>query len=205
VLLGGYDLSILWSSLVGLVTGIVVGFTSDYFTADDKKPVQLTAKISASGAAMTIINGFSYGLVSIVPPIVAIVIATLVSYSLAEASGVISGVYGIGVSAVGMLAVSGMIVSADAYGPIVDNARGIAEMSGMDHEVIERADVLDSAGNTAKAITKGFAVGSAALTALSLISAFASQCKIGYDQSVGTKSHCRIVHRRYAAVFCLAR
>ena len=173
VLLGGYDLSILWSTLVGLVTGIVVGFTSDYFTSDDKKPVRLTAKISGSGAAMTIITGFSYGLVSIVPPVVAVVVATLVSYFLAEASGVISGVYGIGISAVGMLAVSGMIVSADAYGPIVDNARGIAEMAGMSHEVIERADVLDSAGNTAKAITKGFAISAAAMTVLALFAAYA--------------------------------
>jgi K(+)-stimulated pyrophosphate-energized sodium pump len=173
VLLGGYDLSILWSTLVGLITGIVVGFTSDYFTSDDKNPVRSTAKISSSGAAMTIINGFSYGLVSIVPPIIAVVAATLISYFVAEASGVISGIYGIGISAVGMLAVSGMIVSADAYGPIVDNARGIAEMSGMSHEVIERADVLDSAGNTAKAITKGFAISAAALTVLALFAAYA--------------------------------
>lgn len=173
VLLGGYDISILWSALVGLVTGIVVGFTSDYFTSDDKKPVRETARVSGSGAAMTIITGFSYGLISIVPPVIAIVIATLISYNLAEASGVISGVYGIGISAVGMLAVSGMIVSADAYGPIVDNARGIAEMAGMSHEVIERADVLDSAGNTAKAITKGFAISAAALTVLALFAAYA--------------------------------
>jgi K(+)-stimulated pyrophosphate-energized sodium pump len=87
---------------------------------------------------------------------------------------VISGVYGIGISAVGMLAVSGMIVSSDAYGPIVDNARGIAEMAGMDHEVIERADVLDSAGNTAKAITKGFSISAAALTVLALFAAYAA-------------------------------
>lgn len=173
VLLGGYDLSILWSTLVGLITGIVVGFTSDYFTSDDKKPVLETARVSSSGAAITIITGFSYGLISIVPPIIAVVIATLISYSVAEASGVITGIYGIGISAVGMLAVSGMIVSADAYGPIVDNARGIAEMSGMSHEVIERADALDSAGNTAKAITKGFAISAAALTVLALFAAYA--------------------------------
>jgi K(+)-stimulated pyrophosphate-energized sodium pump len=173
VLLGGYDLSILWSTLVGLVTGIVVGFTSDYFTSDSKKPVRETARVSGSGAAMTIITGFSYGLISVVPPVIAVVVAILISYNLAEASGVISGVYGIGISAVGMLAVSGMIVSADAYGPIVDNARGIAEMAGMSHEVIERADVLDSAGNTAKAITKGFAISAAAMTVLALFAAYA--------------------------------
>ncbi len=173
VLAGGYDLSVLWATLVGLITGVVIGFTTEYFTSDEYKPVQETAKVSGSGAAITIITGFSYGLLSIFPSVIGIVIATLVSYYIAEASGVISGIYGIGISAVGMLAVSGMIVSSDAYGPIVDNARGIAEMAGMDHEVIERADVLDSAGNTAKAITKGFSISAAALTVLALFAAYA--------------------------------
>ena len=174
VLAGGYDLSVLWSTLIGLSTGVVIGFTTEFFTSDEYKPVQETARVSSSGAAITIITGFSYGLLSIIPSIIGIVIATLVSYFISEASGVISGVYGIGISAVGMLAVSGMIVSADAYGPIVDNARGIAEMAGMDHEVIERADILDSAGNTAKAITKGFSISAAALTVLALFAAYAA-------------------------------
>ena len=173
VLAGGYDLSVLWSTLVGLTTGVLIGFTTEFFTSDEYKPVKETARVSGSGAAITIITGFSYGLLSIFPSVIGIVIATLVSFYISEASGVISGVYGIGISAVGMLAVSGMIVSSDAYGPIVDNARGIAEMAGMDHEVIERADVLDSAGNTAKAITKGFAISAAALTVLALFAAYA--------------------------------
>jgi K(+)-stimulated pyrophosphate-energized sodium pump len=174
VLTGGYDLAVLWSTLIGLITGVVIGNTTEFFTSDEFKPVQETARVSSSGAAITIITGFSYGLLSIIPSIIGIVIATLISYYISEASGVISGVYGIGISAVGMLAVSGMIVSADAYGPIVDNARGIAEMAGMDHEVIERADVLDSAGNTAKAITKGFSISAAALTVLALFAAYAA-------------------------------
>ena len=174
VLTGGYDLSVLWSTLIGLTTGVVIGFTTEFFTSDEFKPVQETARVSSSGAAITIITGFSYGLLSIMPSIIGIVIATLVSFYISDASGVISGVYGIGISAVGMLAVSGMIVSSDAYGPIVDNARGIAEMAGMDHEVIERADVLDSAGNTAKAITKGFSISAAALTVLALFAAYAA-------------------------------
>jgi K(+)-stimulated pyrophosphate-energized sodium pump len=99
------------------------------------------------------------------------VAATLISYFVTEHFG-LNGIYGIGISAVGMLSISGMIVSADAYGPIVDNARGIAEMAGMDHEVINRADELDSAGNTAKAITKGFSIGAAALTVIALFSAY---------------------------------
>ena len=173
VLIGGYNISVLWSTIIGITTGVVIGFTTEFFTSDEYKPVQETAKVSSSGAAITIITGFSYGLLSIIPSIIGIVIATLLSYYICEASGVISGIYGIGISAVGMLAVSGMIVSADAYGPIVDNARGIAEMAGMDHEVIERADVLDSAGNTAKAITKGFSISAAALTVLALFAAYA--------------------------------
>jgi K(+)-stimulated pyrophosphate-energized sodium pump len=171
VLIGKMNLSILWSTVTGLVVGVVIGFTSDYFTSDQYKPVLETAKVSGSGAAINIITGFSYGLISIVPSVIGIIIAMLVSYFVSEASG-LSGIYGIGISAVGMLAISGMIVSADAYGPIVDNARGIAEMADMGQEVIDRADVLDSAGNTAKAITKGFAISAAALTVLALFAAY---------------------------------
>jgi len=175
VIMGDYDMSMLWSTLVGLTIGVLIGFTTEYFTSEDYKPVQETARVSESGSAITIITGFSYGLLSIFPSIVGIVIATLVSYYISDASGVVSGIYGIGISAVGMLSISGMIVSSDAYGPIVDNARGIAEMAGMDHEVIVRADVLDSAGNTAKAITKGFSISAAALTVLALFAAYAEE------------------------------
>lgn len=159
------------AALTGLITGVIIGFTSDYFTNDNYRPVQETSRVSTSGSAITIITGFSYGLISIVPSIVGIAAATLISYNVAEALGM-SGIYGIGISAVGMLSISGMIVSADAYGPIVDNARGIAEMAEMDHEVIVRADELDSAGNTAKAITKGFSISAAALTVLALFAAY---------------------------------
>ncbi len=173
VVMGDYEISVLWSTLIGLVTGVIIGFTTEFFTSEEFKPVLETARVANSGAAIVIITGFSYGLLSILPSILGIVIAMLVSYNLAEASGVITGIYGIGISAVGMLAISGMIVSSDAYGPIVDNARGIAEMAGMDHDVIEKADILDSAGNTAKAITKGFAISAAALTVLALFAAYA--------------------------------
>jgi len=172
VILGELNYGILWATITGLVTGVIIGFTSDYFTSEDHKPVVETARVSGSGAAINIITGFSYGLMSVAPSILGIVAATLLSYYLAEASG-ISGIYGIGISAVGMLAISGMIVSADAYGPIVDNARGIAEMASMGQEVIERADTLDAAGNTAKAITKGFSISAAALTVLALFAAYA--------------------------------
>lgn len=172
VLVGDYNLGVLWATLAGLVIGVVIGFTSYYYTSSDFRPVMETARVSGSGAAINIITGFSYGLVSIVPSIIGIVVATLLSYYLAELSG-INGIYGVGISAVGMLSVSGMIVSSDAYGPIVDNARGIAEMAGMSQEVIDTTDVLDAAGNTAKAITKGFAISAAALTVLALFAAYA--------------------------------
>ena len=174
-LVAGMDLGAMWATLAGLITGVVIGFTSDFFTGDDRPPVVETARVSGSGSAINIITGFSYGLISIVPPVVGIVVAMLIAYYVGEASSVINGVYGVAVSAVGMLAISGMVVSSDAYGPIVDNARGIAEMAGMPEEVIDTTDVLDAAGNTAKAITKGFAISAAALTVLALFTAYESE------------------------------
>jgi K(+)-stimulated pyrophosphate-energized sodium pump len=178
MLLGGFDAAAMWATLAGLITGVVIGFTSDFFTGDDRPPVVETAKVSGSGAAITIITGFSYGLISITPTVIGIVVAMLVAYFVGDASSVITGVYGVGLSAVGMLAISGMIVSSDAYGPIVDNARGIAEMAGMSEEVVRVADVMDAAGNTAKAITKGFAISAAALTVLALFAAYASEMAV---------------------------
>ena len=172
VLLSDINIGVIWATLTGLITGVIIGFTSDYFTSEDRKPVLETARVSGSGAAINIITGFSYGLISIVPSVIGISAATLLSYYLAEMTG-LPGIYGIGISAVGMLSISGMIVSADAYGPIVDNARGIAEMAGMDPEVIATTDTLDAAGNTAKAITKGFSISAAALTVLALFAAYA--------------------------------
>jgi K(+)-stimulated pyrophosphate-energized sodium pump len=186
VLVAGMDMAALWATLAGLITGVIIGFTSDFFTGDDRPPVVETAKVSGSGSAINIITGFSYGLISIVPSVIGIVIATLISYYVAEASDVINGVYGVGISAVGMLAISGMIVSSDAYGPIVDNARGIAEMAGMSEEVIDTTDILDAAGNTAKAITKGFAISAAALTVLALFSAYASEIFIATREMLGS-------------------
>ncbi|MBE0512162.1 sodium-translocating pyrophosphatase [Candidatus Bathyarchaeota archaeon] len=155
-----------WGALVvGLVAGVVIGITTDYFTSIDRAPAIRTAEASQTGAAINIITGFSYGLVSMFPPLLGIGIASGVAYGLA-------GVYGVGIAAVGMLSIVGMIVAGDAYGPIVDNAKGIAEQSGLEEEVIDIADRLDAAGNTAKAITKGFAIGAAGLTVLALLAAF---------------------------------
>jgi len=158
-------IGIFYSIVAGLVAGIVIGLTSDYFTSSDRKPVLKTAESSKTGPAINILTGFSYGSLSILPPLIGIAIATLVSFYFA-------GLFGIAMSAVGMLAITGMIVSADAYGPIVDNAKGIAEQSKLGKAVIGIADKLDEAGNTAKAITKGFAIGAAGLTVIALLAAY---------------------------------
>jgi len=170
----GWNLGALIATVSGLVVGVIIGFTTDYFTDDAFQPVRRTAEIAKSGSALTIINGLSYGLISMAPSIIGIVVATLVAYFSAQAFG-LPGIYGVGIAAVGMLSLTGVVVANDAYGPIVDNAKGIAEMSGMGEEVVERADTLDSAGNTAKAITKGFAISAAALTVLALFAAFKEQ------------------------------
>ena len=167
----GLSWGALISTITGLLIGVIIGFTTDYFTNDEHGPVRRTAEISGSGTGLTIITGFSYGLISIAPAILGIVAATIASYFTSQAFG-LPGIYGIGVAAVSMLSLTSVIVSNDAYGPIVDNAKGIAEMSGMPHDVVDRADTLDSAGNTAKAITKGFSISAAALTVLAMFAAY---------------------------------
>ncbi len=172
---------IYFATIAGLVAGIVIGMTTDFFTSIDRTPVKKTAESAKTGAAINILSGFSYGLISIVPPIIGICIAMIASWNLAtigltglsSAQTVATQVYGISISAVGMLSIVGMIVSADAYGPIVDNAKGIAEQAGIEKEFVDVADKLDAAGNTAKAITKGFAIGAAALTVIALFVAYA--------------------------------
>ncbi|MHA1672213.1 MAG: proton/sodium-translocating pyrophosphatase, partial [Promethearchaeota archaeon] len=161
-----------WAAGVfGVLAGLVIGFTTDYFTNDEKKPTRDTAESCEQGHAMNILTGFSYGLMSIAPPVIGIVIAMGVAYAL-------DGLVGIANASTGMLAIVGTIVANDAYGPIVDNARGIAEQGGLDEEVIKLCDHLDSAGNTAKAITKGFAIGAATLTVLALLYSFMIEAEI---------------------------
>jgi len=170
--IGDRGLGIFFSAVAGLVAGMVIGITTDFFTSIDRTPVMKTAEAAKTGAAINILSGFSYGIMSIVPPILGIVVAMLASWNISTMYGV-DPFYGIAIAAVGMLATLGMIISADAYGPIVDNAKGIAEQSGLGEGVIEMADRLDAAGNTAKAITKGFAIGAAALQVIALFHAFA--------------------------------
>ncbi len=169
---GNSWLGVFLATLTGLGAGVVIGLTSDYFTSIEKKPTKMIAEASVTGTAINILMGFSYGLVSIVPPILCIAAATIASWYLAKAFG-IDPFYGIASAALGMLSIVGTIISADAYGPISDNAKGVAEQSGLGEDVIAVTDMLDAAGNTSKAITKGFAIGSAALTVLALFAAYA--------------------------------
>jgi K(+)-stimulated pyrophosphate-energized sodium pump len=169
---------VFWPTVAGLLAGIVIGFTSDYFTDIDQASVQNTAKAALTGPAILILEGFSYGLLSIVPSIIGICVAMVAAWFLAVQNGV-PGTYGVSVAAVGMLAITGMIISSDAYGPIVDNAKGCAEAGHESEETIRVADRLDAAGNTAKAITKGFAIGAAALTVLALFAAYSET--VGID------------------------
>jgi len=168
----GYDLRIWGAAIVGLVAGIIIGTTSDYFTSEDKTPVMKTAEAAQTGTAVNIITGFSYGLHSVLPPLIGIGLASAIAYFICAPIGENYAVFGIGMAAVGMLSIVGLIVSNDAYGPIVDNSRGIAEQAGLGEEVIQITDELDAAGNTAKAITKGFAIGAAGLTVIALLAAY---------------------------------
>jgi K(+)-stimulated pyrophosphate-energized sodium pump len=167
------------AAVIGLVGGVVIGITTDYFTSIDKFPVIKTAEASQTGSAVNIITGFSYGLLSMFPAMLGIAFASVGSYKVAEyfmqVEGIPvegAGVYGIGMAAVGMLSIVGMIVAGDAFGPISDNAGGIAEQAGLDEEVLDITASLDAAGNTSKAITKGFAIGAAGLTVIALLAAF---------------------------------
>lgn len=159
--------------LSGLVAGVAIGAITEYYTSDSYKPTQNLAASSETGAATVIISGLSLGMLSTVAPVVIVGASVLLSYFCSGgATDFNMGLYGVGVSAVGMLSTLGITLATDAYGPIADNAGGIAEMTHMPAEVRERTDALDSLGNTTAATGKGFAIGSAALTALALIASY---------------------------------
>ncbi len=161
----GYDMKIWYCNITGLAVGTVIGMTSDYYTSINRPPAKKTAESSQTGAAITILTGFSYGLISCFPAFLGIGIGSAIAYT-------IYGVYGVGIAAVGMLSIAGIIIAGDAYGPIGDNSKGIAEMSELGEEVVDITDEIDAAGNTTKAITKGFAIGAAGLTALALLASY---------------------------------
>ena len=156
----------------GIVAGVAIGFITEVYTSGDYKSVKYIAEQSETGAATTILSGFSVGLKSTAFPILLIVAAVVLS-------SILAGLYGVALAAVGMLATVGITISVDAYGPVADNAGGIAEMSGMPHSIREITDSLDAVGNTTAAIGKGFSIGSAALTALALFNSYAQAINLG--------------------------
>ena len=171
----GFSWRIWGASATGLLVGVIIGITTDYFTDDTRPIVQRVAHASGSGPAFTVLSGVAYGFISALPAMVGIAVSALVAYQLCDPLGEGYAIFGIAMAAVGMLSIVGMIISNDAYGPIVDNARGLAEMGGLGEETIRTADELDSAGNTVKAVTKGFSIGAAGLTVISLLGAFMSE------------------------------
>lgn len=163
----------------GLLAGILIGFFTEYFTSDTYKPTKNLAKTSLTGPATIIIGGISLGMLSTALPVIIVGVSVLVSYYVSGGGADFNlGLYGIGLSAVGMLSTLGITLATDAYGPVADNAGGIAEMAHLGEEVRERTDALDSLGNTTAATGKGFAIGSAALTALALIASYIAEVKI---------------------------
>ena len=172
-----------WGSiLVGLATGIFIGKITEYFTSEAYGPTKFIAEQAKTGPATVIIGGMGTGMVSTFYPVIAIVIGTALAYAFSaggDLSDMSRGLYGIGIAAVGMLSTLGITLATDAYGPIADNAGGNAEMSGLGKEVRKRTDMLDSLGNTTAATGKGFAIGSAALTALALLASYVEELRIG--------------------------
>jgi len=178
-ILGWEHIGVYGAVLAGLIAGVLIGAITEYYTSGTYKPTQGVADTATTGPATVIIGGLSVGMYSTFLPVVIVTIAILVSYFLAGRGDFNMGLYGIAISAVGMLSTLGITLATDAYGPVADNAGGIAEMSGLGPEVRQRTDALDSLGNTTAATGKGFAIGSAALTALALIASFTE--KVQYE------------------------
>ena len=181
-------LGISFSVIVGLLAGIIIGQSTEYYTSHSYKPTQKIAKSSETGPATVIISGIGMGMISTAIPVITIAVAIILAFLCAinfdvqhmiSAENISKGLYGIGIAAVGMLSTLGITLATDAYGPIADNAGGNAEMSGLDPDVRKRTDALDALGNTTAATGKGFAIGSAALTALALLASYIEEVKIG--------------------------
>ena len=177
-ILGANNWKIYFAILAGLVAGVLIGKATEYYTSDGFKPTQNLAATSETGTATIIIGGLSVGMLSTLLPIVIISVCVLIAFFVSGgANSAAQGLYGIGLSAVGMLSTLGITLATDAYGPVADNAGGIAQMAGLEEDVRNRTDALDSLGNTTAATGKGFAIGSAALTALALMASYIDKVK----------------------------
>ncbi|MFC1991550.1 sodium-translocating pyrophosphatase [Chloroflexota bacterium] len=185
--LDGVEFGVFWAVVAGLVAGILIGLSVEYYTSYTYKPTQSIAESAQTGTGTLIIKGFSTAMLSTLFPVLLVVVATIVSYKVAD-------LYGIAIAALGMLSTLGITLATDAYGPVADNAGGIAEQAHLDPEVRERTDALDSLGNTTAATGKGFAIGSAALAALGMTAAFGETMRIqGYELSISLKDPIVIV------------
>jgi K(+)-stimulated pyrophosphate-energized sodium pump len=178
VLVMKLDFNLFWTILAGLIAGIVIGLSTEYYTSYDYKPTKEIAASAQTGAATVIISGLAIGMLSTVIPVIAVGITILVAFELA-------GFYGVALAGVGLLSTLGITLATDAYGPVADNAGGIAEQAHLDAEVRERTDALDALGNTTAATGKGFAIGSAALTSLALLAAYAEATGLRTDIASG--------------------
>ena len=179
-----------FSVIIGLLAGVIIGQSTEYYTSHSYRPTQKLAESSKTGPATVIISGIGLGMISTAIPVITIAVAILLSYlsaihfdmaNMLSAENLSLGLYGIGIASVGMLSTLGITLATDAYGPIADNAGGNAQMSELDPEVRRRTDILDALGNTTAATGKGFAIGSAALTALALLASYIEEIKIGLE------------------------
>jgi K(+)-stimulated pyrophosphate-energized sodium pump len=194
-------LGLYWAILAGLIGGIVIGLVSEYYTSSEYQPTKEIADSAETGPATVIISGLAVGMLSTALPAVIVGLVILASYYLSGGAASFNlGLYGIGLAAVGMLSTLGITLATDAYGPVADNAGGIAEMAGLGEEVRERTDALDSLGNTTAATGKGFAIASAGLTALALLAAFRDQVAASRAAEIIAKDGALAVMERTAAL-----
>ena len=185
----------MWLAIVtGLVSGLVIAYATEYYTSYEHAPTRRIAEQTETGAATVIIAGIAEGMISTWAPLIVIVVAIISAFSFAGGNeNFLLGLYGVGIAAVGMLSTLGITLATDAYGPIADNAGGNAEMTGQDPIVRERTDMLDSLGNTTAATGKGFAIGSAALTALALLAAYVSVVQTSLDKKIASDENIALV------------
>jgi K(+)-stimulated pyrophosphate-energized sodium pump len=204
--IGARFLGVWGAMIVGLIAGNVIGFFTEFYTSAHYKPTRTLSNESLTGPATIIIGGLSLGMLSTLIPVITVVVATLAAFFLSGGFAFPGlGLYGIGLAAVGMLSTLGITLATDAYGPVADNAGGIAEMAGLGEDVRNRTDALDSLGNTTAATGKGFAIGSAALTALALLAEYGNKVKEGITLLFSEPASSKLFESFYAGLVSIVR